>query len=216
MARLDVRTALRGAFVLLLMGSVMSGFSEPDYLTPGTDVAGTPTVGITGLAPADGSQISGEVIGLYPLLTPPLALLSTTAGDVFIQLLDPSMLANLTPGRTVIFSGQFLAADIFSASLLLDTIDQLSLGLPLGGSSSALILGAPLGNSTQSRSSSSSSGSSTSSSDNSNENSNKNSNDNSDSGATSTPTATATPTPTACSSAQTIALNPINGSAVKG
>src|SRR5437870_8687677 len=108
MARLDFWTAVRGAIVLLLMGSVMSGFSEPDHLTTGLAVAGTPTVGITGLAPADGTQISGEVIALDARQNPPVVLLSTTAGEVYVRLYDPALLSALAPGKTVIFSGQFL------------------------------------------------------------------------------------------------------------
>jgi hypothetical protein len=200
---------VRGALALLLMGLTVSGFSEPDEgLAPGTSVAGTPTVGITGAGPASGSGIGGEVVAIDPVQNPPVVLLSTTAGQMYILLTDPAMLSRLSLGQLVVFSGQFLAVDLFSAAFVgdpatvADGMDELSLGSALG-SSSPLVLAPPLGSDQTSPPSNGSGSSIQSSSNKSNNNSGDNS-DNASSGSSD------------CSSGQTLALDPENGSASAG
>jgi hypothetical protein len=147
MARPRYLRAARGLVVLGLAGALITGFREPDQLTPGTVVAGTPTVGITGAAAATGRQIAGEVVGLDPLQSPPVVLLNTMAGQVYVQLLDPSLLATLSLGQPVVFDGQYLAADLFTATEFFSyapTDGELLLGEPLT-SLNGVVLGAPLG-----------------------------------------------------------------------
>jgi hypothetical protein len=161
MVRFNIWMAARSVVILLLMGALVSGFSEPDELTVGTAVARTPTVGITGAAPATGTQISGQVVAVDPLQDPKIVMLATTAGQTYILLADPALMSSLSLGQIVIFGGEYLAADMFTAYQILSTgagtDGDIILGDPLGTSQgtaqSSLVLGAPLTGSTTSSSS---------------------------------------------------------------
>jgi hypothetical protein len=206
--------------VVLLMASFMSGFSgESNGLLLGQVVAGTPTVGITGGAPGTGTEITGQVVGVDTLQTPPVVLLATTAGQTYVVLADPSMATGLGIGVTVIFFGEYVAADVFNAYQVLGDAtvgsSELALGAPLTGSGTPtpIVLGATIGDSDNSNSSSSSSDCSSGSS-------NGNSSDCATATPTLTPTPTSTPTPKptktptptpdpkACSDSQTLTISP--------
>lgn len=189
MGRLSFLTAARGAVVLLLTTTIITGFSEPGDMTPGTSVAATPTVGITGGASPNGTQVSGEIVALDNLQTPSVAMLSTTAGFVYVLITEPAMAKALRIGTTVTFSGQYLSADWFQAQQIVNGADggDVALGAPVG-TSGPVKLGAPLGKSATSGSS----------------------------GSNTDPTKTPTPTPGKCSNSKKLTLDPQNGSAVIG
>jgi hypothetical protein len=134
--RADFKTAARGVAALLLMLTLLSGFSERDGLVTGSAVAGTPTVGILGLAAANGTEISGEIVSLGAVQGKTQVTLSTTAGYVTVQLADPLLTSGLGVGLTVTFVGEYDSADTFSATQVrTDTLaaaSELNLGDPLG------------------------------------------------------------------------------------
>lgn len=155
MVRLNIPPAARAVFVLLLTASLITGFSDPADLTTGTSVAATPTVGITGGASPDGTQVSGEVVALDTVQTPSVALLSTTAGLVHALLTESAMLKQLRLSMRVTFTGQYLSVNWFQAYQLVNGAGggDLALGEPVG-TAEPVKLGAPIGKNSSSCSSS--------------------------------------------------------------
>ena len=145
MPRRNLRAAARGGIVLLLMATLMTGFGEPDGLVLGSNVAGTPTVGILGSASANGTQVSGEVVQLNLNSSRPTITLSTTAGFVTIVLADPLLAAGLGVGVTATFVGEYVSADLFNGHQVISNSmagpSDLTLGDPV---SNPGLYGAPL------------------------------------------------------------------------
>ena len=199
-ARAHALIALRCAVAMLVAGSLLTGFGEAADLSPGsTTISGTPTVTAgTGLS-TNGTLVSGQVLGLA-VQDPPVLLLSTPGGQIYVYLADPTLKSSVHVGEMATFLGQYLAVDLFSASQLVwsgTVAQELSLGAPIGQGGTATASSQPGQPSATSTSTPKPTATPT---------------------RTSTPTRTPTPTATrtACLSSQTITLSQTSGNVVLG
>lgn len=142
MARLDLWMVVRAGIVLLAMTFLVSGFSA----VPGDDPIAGPREGAV-QTPGAGVQISGEIISVRPGQSPPLVLLSTPRGQLYVILPDPALAASLRVGQRATFSGLYLTADVFNAFQIIDSplaaTTELTLGDPLSATDLYYATGGP-------------------------------------------------------------------------